>query len=251
MEPFLATVWFGVFINLYWYYERRQGLSSTPRFADTVKLELGPLFSSGIAYWTGLLAWKTIVPPAAPSIPDGIPHNIADWCYLGAELISGIFLYDAIFFFLHWAMHDVPALRFLHRRHHERPEGTVESRDTLRHSLLDGSMQVLVNILVQRHTPWGMVKTRLARGLHNFFVIWMLVESHSASNTPCIWRSCFVGVREHRLHHLGSSGPYGKHHRHQQFFGYLDELRAVFLSQKNGNILRHMFGFLKRTKVKY
>jgi hypothetical protein len=116
---------------------------------------------------------------------------------------------------------------------------------------LDGSLQVLVNILVQRRTPWGVVKTRLARGLHNFFVIWMLVESHSASNIPCIWRSLLVGVREHRLHHLGSTDPYGKNHRFQQFFGYLDELRAVFSSQKNGNIMRHMFGHLERTKMKY
>jgi hypothetical protein len=108
----------------------------------------------------------------------------------------------------------------------------VESRDTLRHSLVDGSLQVLVNIMVQRQLPWGTVKSRLARALHNVLVTWLLTESHSAAPTPYIWRKWCVGVRDH-CHHHNHSMPLSssmqdwsyRRTRYQQFFGYLDDLR--------------------------
>lgn len=228
-EPFQATVCFGVFIHLYWYYERSDGLSSNNKFADTVGFSLGPLFNSFLAYWIGIYLWKRVVPPAGPEIPDGIPHNITELGILTAEVASGITLYDAIFFFIHWAMHELPIPWFkaIHKTHHSRPELTVETRDVLRHSILDGSLQVLVNIMVQRTTPWGAVKSRLGRALHNILVIWMLTESHSASPYPNIWRRWFVGVREHRLHHLGMGAK-----RYQQFFGYLDDIHNALSNTK-------------------
>jgi hypothetical protein len=246
-DPLTATVSFGAFINLYWYHERKRGLSSQPEFTETVSLGFGPLFNSATAYWLGIFIWKLLVPPAAPYIPDGIPYNATELAYLAAEVTTGIFTYDALFFAVHWAMHESPILRQFHARHHDRRPAaaptaaaaaapsvpaaarTLESRDTLRHGLLDGSLQVLINILVQRQNPWG-CKSRAARALHNIIVIWMLVESHTSSPAPYIWRRWCVGVREHPLHHLGvlkqGTYRYGKHHRHQQFFGYLDNLRA-------------------------
>jgi len=229
-EPFQATVCWGLFINFYWYYERKHGFSSAKNFRDTIYLDEGPLFSSGVAYWIGIYLWKCLVPPASHNSSDGIPSTWLELVYLMAELVTGIVLYDSIFFFIHWAMHDLFILRTIHKRHHQRPDGTVESRDVLRHSILDGSLQVLINIIVQRTTPWGTAKSRLARLLHNFVVIWMLTESHCASPSPNIWRRWFVGVREHRLHHLGKPTRLGLHHRHQQFFGYLDNLRAFMES---------------------
>lgn len=225
-EPLQATICWGVFINYYWYYERKNGFSAAKSFRETVYMDEGPLFSSGVAYWMGILLWKCFVPPVAENIPDGIPASWYDVWVLCAEVGSGIVLYDALFFLLHWAMHDVPFLKRLHKRHHQRPDGTVEARDVLRHSLVDGALQVLINILVQRRTPWGTVKSRLSRWLHNILVIWMLTESHCASPTPNIWRRWCIGVREHRLHHLGKPTSMGRHHRHQQFFGYLDNLRS-------------------------
>ena len=44
-------------------------------------------------------------------------------------------------------------------------------------------MQVLANILVQRHTPWGSPKLTLARWLHNVVVTCMLVEAHPTART--------------------------------------------------------------------
>ena len=239
-DPMFATVCFGIFVNYYWYQERIRGLSSTRTFSETVRFEPGPVFNSAIAYWVGIFLWKLAVPPPAPTIPDGIPHNLHELVYLSAEVTAGIVLYDAMFFFIHWAMHEVPCLRSLHRRHHNRRN--VEATDVLQHSLLDGSLQVFINILVQRQNCFGMVKSRLARALHNLIVIWMLTESHTASPYPKVWRRWFVGVREHRLHHMGqqtvssSGASYGKYHRHQQFFGYLDDVRATLRSVEWNNL---------------
>jgi cholesterol 25-hydroxylase len=219
-EPLLATASFGAFVHWYWYHERRAGVSREEPFrASAAAWDNGVCWNSAVAYWTGIYLWKIFVPPAAPTIPDGIPNNLMELAHLAAELVSGIVLYDAIFFFIHWAMHDVPPLRRWHHRHHENRR--VESRDTLRHSLLDGSLQVLVNIAVQRTTPWGAAKSRTARALHNVAVVWMLTEAHSAADEPWVWRRWFVGVREHRHHHAGGA----VRTRHQQFFGYLDDMR--------------------------
>lgn len=222
-DPMSATVAFGVSINWYWYHERRLGLSSDPTFGSTVQFSLGPLFSSGLAYWVGILLWKLVVPPAADEIPDGIPSSASELAYLLAEVVSGIIAYDAIFFFVHWAMHGLRCFQRFHRRHHAHSH--LEARDTLRHSVVDGSLQVIINIALQRHTLWGGVKTRLARLLHNIIVIWMLTESHAAAPTPYVWRRWCVGVREHHRHHTGREGELV---RHQQFFGYLDNWRARY-----------------------
>lgn len=115
-------------------------------------------------------------------------------------------------------------LLFVHLRYHALPDKnygeSVEARDTLRHGLWDGSLQVLVNILVQRHSAWGTVKSRLARALHNVLITWRLAESHTASPFPNKWRRFFVGEREHCYHHqAGFDGAgSGKPRRYQQFF---------------------------------
>ena len=260
-DPALATACFAVFINWYWYHERRRGRSRDVSFRsacvepqeglDSIRSSsssnhqslrllldhyVGPMFQSLAAYWMGIYLWTSVVPPAAPHIPDGLPSSASEVLYLTAEVVTGIVLYDAIFFLIHWAMHGVPALRVLHARHHElqqsQPYSTsgskshhsattdvprMESRDVLRHSLADGALQVLVNILVQRRNVlWGPVKTRLARALHNIVVIWMLTESHSAVPTPNVWRRRWCpGVRDHYRHHTGRVNMTATTH-HQQ-----------------------------------
>ena len=70
---------------------------------------------------------------------------------------------------------------------------------------LQGTLQVVVNILVQRTTPWGSVKSRLARWLHNILIIEMLVESHTSSEWPQLARRLCAGVAGHRQHHRSAS----------------------------------------------
>ena len=182
-------------------------------------------------------------------IPDGIPNSFASLGYLFLEVLIGIFFYDTIFFAIHLAMHHES--KFLpttikamlnHKEHHKSTQ-YLEARHVLRHSLLDGMLQVMVNIAVQRYTPWGIVKSRLARMVHNIIVTMMLTESHCASSYPNFFKFWCVGVREHRNHHLGGGhhddvvnngvNRQYHHHHYQQFFGHWDALRDWYLTQKH------------------
>ena len=213
---------------------------------------------SFIAYWIGILVWVHVVPPPTDvtdksntnderGIPDGIPTSLNSLAYVSIEIASGIVLYDTIFFFIHLVMHE---FRFVaawtqHYEHHK-PMKHLEAYHVLHHSLPDGILQVIVNIIVQRFTLWGNVKTRFARMMHNILVTMMLTESHSASSYPNFFKWWCVGVREHRNHHLNKYRGKGKdlvgrgnshhnypfHHRYQQFFGHWDALRHWHLSQK-------------------
>ena len=236
------------------------------------------LSMSLITYWIGILIWVQLVPPPSSpiesvvgddvymhmpmswnstihvhtttipttnnSIPDGIPNSLSTLSYLVTEVITGIFLYDTIFFFIHYAMHEFKIFAKLtnHREHHKAIKN-LEARHVLRHSLIDGILQVLVNIAVQRHTPWGNVKSRLARILHNVIVTAMLTESHTASSYPNLFRWWCVGIRNHRNHHLGTAeggrrsndegevefnSYYYPHRHYQQFFGHWDYLRELY-----------------------
>ena len=225
-DPLVASISFLVFIHWYWYHERRLGLSNVKQLKWNVMNANSQPVKAGLGYWVGIYIWRIVVPAAGNNqLPDGIPSTLAQLPYLVLEVVAGIILYDAVFFWIHWAMHRVPILRQFHHDHHDTSKGTLESRDVLRHSFVDASLQVLVNIFVQRHTPWGAVKSRLARALHNVLVIWFLTESHTAAPVPNVWRRWLVGVRDHRLHHLGGPGNY---QRYQQFFGYLDHLRFKY-----------------------
>ena len=134
-------------------------------------------------------------------IPDGVPSSPHDLAYLLAEVVSGIVLYDALFFVVHCLLHATASVH--HKRHHVPSD--LRARDVLEHSAMDGTLQVLVNIACQRSTPWGAAKSRLGRALHNVIVTWMLTESHSAAPTKRVWRHCFKGVQRHRSHHLAGA----------------------------------------------
>jgi len=238
MEPLVASLSFAFFVHVYWYEERKRGLSRDNRLVDTLGItSTGDLYNSLAAYWVGVYILKIIKDPVANNsngLEDGLPEDLHGLLYLLCEVVTGIILYDALFFFVHWLMHETPWLRTFHMRHHDSLANILEARDVLRHSLVDGSLQVACNILVQQRTPWGYKKSRLARVLHNIVVTWMLTESHTSSPVPFIWRRWCVGVREHRMHHMGivKDDSYGAYHRHQQFFAYLDNLRAWMTKRK-------------------
>lgn len=284
-DPAIASLSFIIFMNLYWHYERKHSRTNDTSSAWAIgfSLKSRPDVQSALAYWAGIVAVKAAFGVVGVSLSpgemwDGIPTTLSEGLYTVAEVVSGIVAYDAIFFFLHWAMHDIPALRWVHARHHyqlhqdatssstrattmdeqltlaskqerrQMPTSRVpvECYDVLRHSLLDGLLQVGVNILVQRHTPWGCVKSRFARLWHNVIVVWMLTESHTTSPYPMIWRNrtYFPGVYHHVAHH-GSFTTHEHHNsekqgggraalRYQQFFGYLDDLRIHYAVRRRG-----------------
>jgi hypothetical protein len=253
-DPLVATLSFTVFIHIYWYEERKRGLSSNSTFAETVGFGWGPLYNSLAAYWLGIYLLQCLIDttPLQQVVlnlhrPDGIPHNGMDVIYLLTEIVSGVIVYDALMFVLHWAMHEISYCHRWHVRHHSHKK-IVESRDTLRHSLLDGSLQVLCNILSQQVSPpYGQAKSRLARALHNIVVIWMLTESHTRSPYPNVWRRWCMGVAHHYRHHHhrkhcrlqkrnssddNDNGAMDTMDRYQQFFGYLDDARIWYYNKK-------------------
>ena len=232
IEPLVASLSFAIWIHVYWFEERKRGLSRNNRLIETVGItSFGDLYNSFAAYWIGIFFIKTL--SQKTDIPDGVPKDFFGVMYLLCEVVTGIFMYDAVFFFVHWLMHEVQWLRSFHLRHHDAPQNILEARDVLRHSLIDGTLQVLCNIIVQKRTSWGAVKSRLARILHNLFVTWMLTESHTSSPVPNVFRNWCVGVREHRLHHMWAPNKKQvRFRRHQQFFGYLDDIRAWWAEQK-------------------
>ena len=141
------------------------------------------------------------------------------------ELGVGIVLYDFIFFWLHLAMHKNRTLfRLVHARHHT--HRWLMPGSTVVHNLVDGAMQVGVNMFVQQLSPWGVgTKLLASRLLHNVVVTFMLVEAHSEFD--CVFSlhnlapSIFGGSLRHRYHHARGKGT--KAVFFQQFFRYLDD----------------------------
>jgi sterol desaturase/sphingolipid hydroxylase (fatty acid hydroxylase superfamily) len=136
------------------------------------------------------------------------------------QLSMGLILYDFIFYWIHLAMHRHPLLHRFHIRHHTRV--SIQAGDVVRHSLVDGALQVCTNIFVLnilRLHP-------LVRLLYNILITYLLTEIHSSLD------------RWWMLHHVVPWGLYGGapnhqlHHAHNlvcyhQFFTYLDVILGL------------------------
>ena len=151
-----------------------------------------------------------------------------------AEVAIGVVLYDFVFFWIHLAMHKNRTLfRLVHARHHA--HRWLSPGSTVVHSLVDGFLQVAVNILVQQISPWGIGSKHLAsKLLHNVVVTFMLVEAHSefdcAFSLHNLAPSIFGGALRHRYHHARGRGS--RQVFFQQFFRYLDDYFGFVVSDK-------------------
>mmetsp|Transcript_74589 Transcript_74589/g.210736 ORF Transcript_74589/g.210736 Transcript_74589/m.210736 type:complete len:279 (-) Transcript_74589:408-1244(-) len=214
VDPAVATFGFALAVAIYDSQELRAG--HTTRDGITNK--------ALVMYWVGIGIWVNIIPPPQ-GIPDGLPfESVYDVAYLLMEVVSGVAMYDFVFFFIHLAMHKFA--KGPHKVHHS--PGDLRAKDVLTHSLVDGALQVLTNVMVQRRAPWGTPKSRLARAVHNLVVTWMLTESHTCAASPCLARRWFRGVQRHRAHHMHHA-PY-----YQQFFGYLDDFHSKCMLSVRG-----------------
>ena len=177
------------------------------------------------AVWPRARASKMLTCAAAPSC-----------CELLRQLLASLLVYDGLHWPLHLAQHTRAAspgwrlhrlLANSHATHHSgvRP---LRAGETVRHSLLDGALQVACNVaalnLVGSHP--------LARLLHNAVVTALLTEAHCGFDAP--WMAHRVlpwgwlgGSARHEAHHRD---PAGTAH-HQQLFTYLDEARRAVLSE--------------------
>ena len=215
LDGAVSTLSFALSISVYDSLERREGL--LPRG--------GPSVISALYYWIFVYAFTAVVPPPDPPTPNLAPT----FSVLVLEVVTGIVLYDALFFLLHFAMHNSRALNALssHSTHH-RLDRSLRARDVLNHGAVDGLLQVMTNVVVQRRTPWGSSKSRLARAVHNVVVTWCLTESHTSTDKLKLARRFLPGVRRHRSHHLEDSSR-----GFQQFFGYLDDA-VLLLTPRTG-----------------
>jgi|SanBayMetagenome_1026888.scaffolds.fasta_scaffold17442_1 sterol desaturase/sphingolipid hydroxylase (fatty acid hydroxylase superfamily) len=245
-DPFIASVSFIWWIG---FYTAQESLSRQPALSplSVVSRTIRIVFSLSnwihlLSYYAGVFMFMLVLPPPRElnmSIVldnpqseairlDGIPITGGGFMYLLLEVVSGIVLYDFLFFFLHMLLHTPGAWR-LHKTHHT--HYIVTAKSVLNHSVIDAILQVVTNIVVQRYNYVTMiipgyycttVKTRLARALHNIIIVAMLTESHANVNTRdhfVLFRrvpSLFPGISRHREHHV-------QHTKYRQaFFGYLD-----------------------------
>lgn len=262
-EPLFASVCFFTWINAWRVVDACSGLTrwqvgdeagrapqrAAYRFWNGVQLGWSSTsfgVAALLAYLAPLLAFHAVWPrhrarlllerAAAPSAST-----------LFAEVLGSMAIYDALHWPLHLAQHSrlsfVPtdagglcrlllaAMRRLHRQlaishatHHSgaRP---LQAGEVVRHSMLDGSLQVLCNVaalhLVGSHP--------LARLLHNAAVTYLLTEAHCSFDCP--WMAHRVLPRGW----LGGSTRHEAHHRdpvgttlHQQLFTYLDNAREIW-----------------------
>ncbi|KAL1518971.1 hypothetical protein AB1Y20_003241 [Prymnesium parvum] len=224
-EPTIAVLSFFVWMNLFRSREVKESFAQR-WLRPPYRFALSGAASIAI-YWLGVALWVANV-RAPEGVETGCVSGPASAFRLCIECASGLLGYDFIFFWLHLSMHVSPRIGHLlgHGRHHEldgSAEKAIESSfRTTHHSIVDGGLQVLSNILVQRYTPWGTAKTRLARWCHNVIITYMLVESHTSAPSPAIARRFFSGVRRHNIHHRTRGPPF------QQFFGYLDHYVTPF-----------------------
>jgi len=145
------------------------------------------------------------------------------------ELAAGIWMYDFVYYWIHLLMHRFPRFPHGHGMHHELSslgsDATktefVEAASVVNHTLIDGGLQVVVNICVQNLPLLGCPKHKMSRLLHNILVTYMLTEAHAGLDLPwCCHRvfpEVFGGSLRHEIHH----------HLHRcyyhQFFKYLDD----------------------------
>jgi len=188
--------------------------SPSPRVITSAWFFLRTKVAGSVVYLAAIYLFHLC--KAKPPLPLAPPSAVR----LAVEVALGLFLYDLFFTPVHWAMHNGPTwLKSIHVVHHE-AKGTLSAGATVRHSLADGSLQVLVNIAVQFMSPWG-AKHALSRFVHNLAVTWLLCESHSGYDLPFMSHRLFPGV-------IGGAPRHNDHHNrgnvfYQQFFVYLDD----------------------------
>jgi len=154
-----------------------------------------------------------------PPLPEVAPT----FGVLAVETLFGIWLYDLCFMPIHYLMHNwkLGSVRRVHGYHH-RSGKTLNALETVQHSYIDGFLQVFVNIMVQKISPFGGPKHVMSRLLHNLSVTYLLSEAHSGyRDLPWMSHNLFPeilgGAPRHEAHHHNGRVYY------QQYFKYIDD----------------------------
>ena len=142
LEPWVATIAFFVWIAVY------KTLECGGDVRAAIKAQVDGdekhVRIAGVGYFIGIYLFKQVSPPAE------IDWSCPSPGFLLIETAVGVLAYDAIFYCLHRLMHAF-AYR-LHARHHSSGP-KVNAQEVLNQDVIDASLQVLTNILVQRRVP--------------------------------------------------------------------------------------------------
>mmetsp|Transcript_116964 Transcript_116964/g.212732 ORF Transcript_116964/g.212732 Transcript_116964/m.212732 type:complete len:341 (-) Transcript_116964:50-1072(-) len=155
---------------------------------------------------------------------------------LVSELVLGLAAYDFFFYWVHLAMHRFHWLPHGHEIHHTMRVDSaqheyIEAEHVVHHSLVDGFLQVIVNIVVQNLSLFGgLPKHKMSRLLHNIVVTYLLSEAHSGLDLPWAVHRILPGIvggaYRHEIHHHSKGCCF------HQFFCYLDDLLGLGPSQE-------------------
>lgn len=166
-------------------------------------------------YAVPLFVWDRLAPRRAAKIAL-LPPPTAFGVF--RDVLSGLLLYDFLFFFAHYAFHKIPPLyRAFHKKHHASRE--VRACDQVRLSGVEEIVDVGISIVALR-----VLKAHaLSRTVYNLVITFLLTELHSGYAFP--WSPQDVvpfglstGSRGHHHHHRHGTKYY------QKFFCTLDRL---------------------------
>eukprot|EP01084_Bolivina_argentea_P229536 387375_1 len=219
-EALLSVITFFILILLFRYLDQKCP-SMRPYRLDYSQTKQKPMakdqfFGMGYEFWAvfwylcAICAYDMLYPRRT------LPVNAPCWIVFVIQLSFGVFMYDFIFYWIHLLMHKNQYLFKFHKKHHEWNQ-TLRASETVRHSFIDASLQVITNIMVQNIGN----KHPLSRLAHNVLIIYLLVEAHSGYDFPCfshnICPCLFGGSVRHNIHHQRGDIYY------HQFFKYLDD----------------------------
>ena len=235
-EPILSVIAFFIFINgfriLDQYcpsihkYKLNYSSNKPIKIANDYFFGMGYEFMAVFWYLFPICFYDIIYPRRK------LPINGPSWIEVITHLSFGIFLYDFIFYWIHLSLHKFKYLYKLHGRHHEWKGKCLRASETVRHSFIDATMQVTTNIIVQNIGN----KHPFIRLLHNIFIIYFLVETHSGYDLPWFLHNIcpylFGGSIRHNIHHQRGDVYF------HQFFKYLDDWFGFVPSSSSSSSLK-------------
>lgn len=237
-EPLVATAGFAIAINAWRLVDRFHIIPD--RYRLDVRSGGQESKDGGAEKGGGISSMQFTITVAAYLLPLAVFDSVfarrklpeqAPTCFgVLAGVLCSLITYDFLFFWLHCAMHKASTitrggsfsgaahfLRKSHREHHAKT-GPLHAGEVVRHSLVDGSLQVVCNIvalnLLRLHP--------LTRCFHNVVITYLLTECHSGFDCPWMPHRVLPGGV------LGGSPRHEEHHRvgnrfFQQFGTWLDD----------------------------
>jgi cholesterol 25-hydroxylase len=154
--------------------------------------------------WSSPLQLTRALPPLPPTSRQ-----------LVMELMTALFIYDALFFFIHIAFHRIPFLARIHRPHHIHTE--IHPQVTNRLSIAERlSLVLLANFSLNIIGSHVLTRTAFVP-----FFVGLLIDVHSGLGLPWGYDKILpfgmgAGCRVHAIHHRTGEGAF------QPFFCWWD-----------------------------